>query len=195
MKLSDDDIREIVTRAEALQRSEGGPGTDAEALVLASDELGISRGAMQRAVQERLQARFNPQAGDIVFARSTDDRFYAAEVVDQAGYSFTVRFLRGGERVLPVDDVRPPPFLPGERVMCPWPDWGDAAGTVVSYNADRQTLTVSNGWHKTRVPVRNVWLAPDRKPSSSRSRIYAAIFSAGAAVGAAAGALLMWFLA
>lgn len=93
MTLTDDDIRAIVARAEALQRLGDIPGADAEALIRAGEELGISRSAMQRAVRERLGTRLTPAAGDLVFARSADDRFYAAEVLSPAEDGYRVRFL------------------------------------------------------------------------------------------------------
>lgn len=70
MPLNDDDIRAIVARAEQLQHADEFSGDELEALVRAGDDLGISRSAMQRALQERLGTPLEPHAGEIVFARA-----------------------------------------------------------------------------------------------------------------------------
>lgn len=191
MTLTDDDIRAIVARAEALQRLGDIPGEDAEALIRAGEELGISRSAMQRAVRERLGTRLTPAAGDLVFARSADDKFYAAEVLSPAEDGYRVRFLKGGERLVAADELRECPFLPGDRVTCPWPGWGALTGTVVSYDAENRAVTISDGWAETAVfAVRDVWLASRSAERQRRKRIYAALLVGGAAVGAAVGALI-----
>jgi len=194
MKLTDNDIREIIARAEELQQSGSTPGMEAETLIRVGEDVGISRHAMQRALKERLESHFQPVVGDLVFASSTDGRFYAAEVLAQGEHTHTVRFLQGGERKVASDGLQPPPLLPGDRVMCPWPGWGDAPGTVVSYNSEEQNITVSDGWHQTQVPVRNVWVASPSLARDRRGRIYAAIFVAGVAVGSAIGAMIMAFV-
>jgi hypothetical protein len=190
MALTDDDIRAIVARAEALQRM-GDHSGDAEALIHAGEELGISKSAMERAVRERLGSHLAPADGDLVFARSADDKFYAAVVLSSIDAGYRVRFLRGGQRVVAADDLRECPFLPGDRVTCPWPGWGTWTGTVVSYDAENRALTVSDGWAETAVfAVRDVWLVPRTAERQRRKRIYAALLVGGAAVGAAVGALI-----
>jgi hypothetical protein len=191
MTLTNDDIRAIVARAEALQRVVDLSSEEAEALIRAGEELGISQSAMQRALRERLGARLVPSPGDLVFARSADDKFYAAAVLSPADDGYRVRFLKGGERLVAADELRECPFLPGHRVTCPWPGWGAWTGTVVSYDAENRALTISDGWAETAVfPVRDVWLAPRSAERQRRKRIYAALLAGGAAAGAAAGALI-----
>lgn len=151
MTLTDDDIRAIVARAETLQRIGDLSGEDAEALIRAGEELGISKSAMERAVREQLSTRLMPAAGDLVFARSADDKFYAAQVLSPAEDGYRVRFLKGGERQVAADELRECPFLPGDRVTCPWPGWGAWTGTVVSYDAENRALTISDGWAETAV--------------------------------------------
>lgn len=190
MALTDDDIRAIVARAEALQRS-GDRAGDAEALIQAGEELGISRSAMERAVRERLRTPLAPAEGDLVFARSADDRFYAANVLASVDGGYRVRFLKGGERLGAADDLREPPVLPGDRVTCPWPGWGAWTGTVVGYDAESSTLTVSDGWSEQReFAVRDVWLAPRTAERQRRRRIHAALLIGGAAAGAVLGSLI-----
>src|SRR5690606_6864360 len=135
MTITDDDIRAIIARAEVLHRRGDPSSDDTEALVRAGEELGISKSAMQRAVRERLGAQVRPAAGQLVFARSADDRFYAAEGLSTAESGYSVRFLRGGERGVAADELRECPFLPGDRVTCSWPGWGTWTGTVVKYDA------------------------------------------------------------
>jgi hypothetical protein len=164
---------------------------DAEALIDAGEELGISKSAMERAVRERLGAELAPSEGDLVFARSADDKFYAAIVLLSTEGGYRVRFLKGGERVVAADELRECPFLPGDRVTCPWPGWGTWTGTVISYDADNRALTVSDGWAETAVfAVRDVWLVPRSAERQRRKRIYAALLIGGAAVGAAVGAVI-----
>jgi hypothetical protein len=191
MTLSDDDIRAIVARAEALQHAGDLAGDEAEALVRAGEELGIARSAMQRALRERIGTRLNPVTGDLVFARSSDDKYYAAEVLSLADDGYRVRFLRGGERVVATDELRECPFLPGDRVSCPWPGWGAWTGTVVSHDAENNMITISDGWAETAVfAARDVWLAPRSAEGQRRKRIYAALLAAGAVAGAGVGALI-----
>jgi hypothetical protein len=190
MTLTDDDIRAIVARADALQRM-GDHSGDTEALIHAGAELGISRSAMERAVRERFGTHLAPAEGDLVFARSADDKFYAAVVLSSVDGGYRIRFLKGGERMVAADELRECPFLPGDRVTCPWPGWGTWTGTVVSYDAENRALTVSDGWAETAVfAVRDVWLVPRSAERQRRKRIYAALLVGGAAVGAAVGALI-----
>jgi hypothetical protein len=192
MPLSDDDIREIVARAEQLQGASDAWGDEAEALVLAGQDLGIARSAMERALQEqRAKKSPRPVAGEMVFAKSSDDKYYAANVVSHDEHTWTVRFLRGGERTVASDELRPCPFLPGDRVTCPWPGWGTWTGTVLSYDAEAASLTVSDGWGDTAVfRAAEVWLAPRTSERLRRRRIYAALLGAGVTIGAALGALV-----
>ena len=191
MPLSDDDIRAIVARADEIQHAAHSSADERTALVQAGEEIGISRVAMERALQERLGAPFEPQVGDLVFGRGVDDKYYVAELLADAGDERRVRFLRGGERVLGRDELRPCSFLPGERVVCPWPGWGAWTCSVLSYDADAGLVTVTDGWADTATfPIRDVWLAPRTAAGRRRARIYAALLGAGAAVGATIGALV-----
>ena len=191
MALTDDDIRAIVARAETLQRSGDLSGDDADVLMRTGEELGISRSAMERALRDRLGTTLKPAEGDLVFARSADDKFYAAHVLSPAEHGYRVRFLRGGEREVDADDLRACPFLPGDRVTCPWPGLGTWTGTVVSYDADNSVLTVYDGWAETATfAVRDVWVVPRSAERQRQKRIYAALLAGGAAAGAAVGALI-----
>jgi hypothetical protein len=191
MPLSDEEIRALVARAEQLQRSSEPDGAETEALVRAAEDLGISRSAMEQALQERRASLLRPAVGDVVFAKSSDEKFYPAEVVGAGRHGYEVHYLRGGQSVVTADELLPPPTLPGARVTCPWPGWGAWTGTVLSYDAAAGTLTVSDGWAETATfPLRDVWLVPRTAERLRRRRVYAALLGVGAAIGAATGALV-----
>lgn len=192
MPLADDEIRAIVARADELQRGSGVSQADVDALVQAGEELGISRAAMERAVREHVGSPAEPpKVGELTFAKSTDDKYYVARVVTSTGEDFRVQFLRGGERALAQGELRACSFLPGERVVCPWPSWGPWACTILSYDAAASRVTVTDGWGETRsFGLEEVWLAPRTASKQRRLRVYAGLLGAGAAVGAAIGALV-----
>ena len=92
------------------------------------------------------------------------------------------------------DELRPCSFLPGEKVVCPWPFWGPWTCTVLNYDADKRRIKVSDGWSETReFPIEEVWLNTPRRPRSerrARARVYATLIGAGATIGALLGSIL-----
>jgi len=102
-----------------------------------------------------------------------------------------VRFLRGSEHELTLDELRPCAFLPGERVSCDWPMWGPWTCTVVSYDAAKQRVKLNDGWgYMKTFPVSEVWLAPPKPDGKTGAKVYATLLGAGAAVGAVIGAIV-----
>jgi hypothetical protein len=196
MPLADDDIRAIVARADEIQRSSGVSRADVEALLRTGEELGITKAAMERAVREHMgSAAEPPKIGELTFARSTDEKYYVARVTASTDEEYQVQFLRGGERTLAQDELRASSFLPGERVVCPWPSWGPWTCTILSYDAAKNRVTVTDGWGETRsFALEEIWLAPRTASRRRRLRLYAVLLGAGAAVGAAIGALVTAFL-
>jgi hypothetical protein len=196
MPLTDDDIRSIVARAEQLQNSADSSDDELEALVRAGEEIGISRTAMQRALQERLGTPLRPEVGQLLFAKAPDEKYYVAELLAESDDEYRVRFLRGGERMVARYELRACSFLPGERIVCPWPGWGAWTCSVLSYDAAQGLVNVTDGWAETATfPIRDVWLAPRTAAGRRRARIYAALLAAGAAAGAAVGAIVTaWIL-
>jgi hypothetical protein len=196
MRLSDDELRDVLARAEEIERAtRQGDAWNAElaAVIGAAEEVGLSRRAVERALAERLHLPAAPPvAGSLTWARSADGRFYVAEVLAAGEQGARVRFLRGSEHDLALDQLRPCAFIPGERVACNWPMWGPWTCTVIAYDAAKQRVKLSDGWGYTRTfPVAEVWLAPDKTdPRSARRRIYATLLGAGAAVGAVIGAIV-----
>jgi hypothetical protein len=199
--LTDQEVRDILARASEIQHSlRSGPELDRDlaAIVAAGEEVGLSRAALERAIRERLDLPLEPPAvGSLVFARSANDKYYAAQVLALVPDGVRVRFLRGSEQLVAADQVRPAALNPGEKVMVEWPWWGPWNCTVIGYDAPRQRVKVSDGWGYTRTfPVAEVWLAPGRKGDlarSTRRKVIAALLGAGVVLGAL-GAMLVSLL-
>lgn len=197
MQLSDDELRDVLTRAEEIQHGSRTAGTmqsEIAAVIEAGEAVGLARPALERALRERLElapaVALTP--GSLVFAESADGKYYVAEVMSTAGDSVRVRFMRGSEHTVTPEQLRPAAFLPGERVMVDWPWWGPWTCTVVSYDAERQLVNLSDGWADARYfDIAEVWQAP-RTPSwrSGKVRVYATWLSLGAGIGALIGSAI-----
>lgn len=198
MQLTDEQLRDILARAEEIQRAtrkREEQNTELSVLLETAAEMGLSRLAVERALRERLDlalAVAPPAAGERVFARSADGNFYAAEVTTVSADGARVWFLRGGEHWVPLDHLRPFSLIPGEKVVVNWPWWGPWTCTVVGYDPARQRVEVTDGWSNETFPVGEIWLRPP-KPRSSRARIFALVglsVGVGALLGAIVTALL-----
>jgi hypothetical protein len=167
-RLSDDEVRELLARAEEIQ-SKGSLNTY-EAVMSAAEEAGLSRDAISQAVQERLSATFAPGEGQLVFAKGEKDRYFAAEVVKQGGGSALVRFLNGSEHQVPLSSLRPLTLLPGESIVCPWPDWGWWTCSVVHFDTVRRKVKVTDslGTEKTFDLAQVFVKAPGTPPDLSK---------------------------
>lgn len=196
MRLTDEELRDVLARAEELDRvARQGAEWNAElaALVGAAEEVGFSRQSVERALAERLNLPATPPVvGSLTWARSVDGKYYVAEVLSLSEESTHVRFLRGSEHRLPVDELRPCTFIPGERVACQWPMWGPWTCTVVAYDSIRQRVKLSDGWGDTNTfPVSEVWLALTPADSkAARRRLYGKLLAVGTAAGALIGSIL-----
>lgn len=202
MPLSDDELRDVLERAEEIQRGlRHGPEMDAEirAVISAAEEVGYSRHAIERALRERLELAMAPPAvGSRIFAQSAGDKFYAAEVLSVAPDGVRVRFLSGSEHTVTLDQVRPFAFIPGERVVVSWPWWGPWTCNIVAYDAARQRVKVNDGWGTTRsFHVAEVWLPPRKTVARGRggsvgprTRLYVTLIGAGAGLGALVGSII-----
>ena len=200
MRLTDDELRDVLARADEIQRSSRhGPAWNAEvaAVIGAAEEVGISREAVVRALEERLELPAPPPAvGSLAWAPSADGRLYVAEVLSAAEDGARVRFLRGGEHRVALDRLRQCGFLPGERVVCEWPWWGKWTCTVVAYDPAARRVKLSDGSGSTKsFPIADVWMtAPRLRTESTRARLYAALagaVAAGAAIGSIITALVL----
>lgn len=193
MRLTDEELRAVLARAEEIERaSRAGSEWSAEvaAVVYAGEELGLSRGAVQRALSERTDLPVAPPApGTLAWAQSADGKAYVAEVVSLSGGTARVRFLRGTEHEVTLDQLRPCVLIPGERVMCDWPWWGPWTCTVITYDQEKQVVKVSDGSYSTKkFPLAEIWAVPRKTPASkTRARVYAILVGVGVAAGAAIG--------
>lgn len=94
MGLEDSEIREVLARAQEIQRHTRPAAIELEAVIEAAEQVGIPRAAVERALRERLDLPARaPAAGDLAFAKSADDRFYVAEVVSTTGSVLTALML------------------------------------------------------------------------------------------------------
>jgi hypothetical protein len=198
MRLTDDELRDVLARAEEIQRaSRYGVEMNAEleAVIGAAEEIGLARPAVERALRERLDLSVTPPAvGTLAFAKSADDKFYVAEVLSISTDGVRVRFLRGGEHLVSPDQLRPCSFIPGERITCNWPWWGPWTCTVVAYDAATNYVELSDGWGSTETfPIAEVWIAPTDKADvarGARRRVYMTLIGAGAGMGALLGSIV-----
>ena len=189
MRLSDDELREVLTRAEEIQQSARSVGTmqsEIEAVIGAGEAVGLDRTAIERALRERFDVAVAPPTpGSLVFAQSADGKFYVAEVVSADVEGARVRFLRGSEHSVTPEQLRPCAFLPGEKVVVNWPWWGPWTCTVISYDAARQKVKLTDGWGYTKsFPISEVWQS-NRKPWGGRMRIAVTWLTVGIGLGAA----------
>ncbi|MEX2284384.1 MAG: DUF1801 domain-containing protein [Gemmatimonadota bacterium] len=196
MRLTDDELRAVLARADTIQRSSSGvTDIELESFIQAAEEVGYTRKSVELALRERLGVPAKPPAvGDLTFAKSADDKFYVAQVLSSSDDVVRVRFMRGGEHTVPVTELRPCSFLPGERVVCQWPSWGPWTCTVVSYDAAAQRVKVSDGWSETReFPISEVWLNRPKKAEfagRTRTGVFIALIGAGLGLGAVLGSII-----
>lgn len=202
MGLTDDELRDVLARAEEIERASlRGDQIHAELedVIGAAEEMGLPRRAVELAIRERLDLSASPPAvGSLAFARSSDGKFYVAEVLSDSADGYGVRFLRGSEHTVAPDQLRQCSLIPGERVTCNWPWWGPWTCTVVSYDAAKRRVKLSDGWGETRTfPLSELWIAPARKTGSAvgaRRRVYLTLMAAGAGVGAIVGSIITGLL-
>jgi hypothetical protein len=195
MRLSDDELRDVLARAEEIQRGSRSVDTmrsEMEAVIGAGEAVGLNRVAVERALRERFDVTTAPPpSGSLVFAESADGKYYVAEVIQSSTDAIRVRFLRGSEHVVTLDQVRPCAFLPGEKVVANWPWWGPWTCTVVSYDAAKEKVNLSDGWGDTKsFPISEVWQS-SKKPWNGRLRIAATWLTVGVGLGTVLGATLV----
>ena len=192
MQLSDDELRDVLARAEEIQRAARGAGSvrsEMEAVIGAGEAVGLTRPAVERALRERFEFGAAAEPGSLVFAQSADGKYYVAEVVSAQDDAVRVRFLRGAQHTVTPEQLRPASFLPGERVVVNWPWWGPWTCTIVSYDAEKQKVKLSDGWGDAKsFRITEVWQTS--QTWSGRFRIAATWLSVGLGLGAVLGAVL-----
>ena len=195
-RLSDDDLRDVLARAEEIQKNSRNADymrAEMEAVIEAGEAVGLTRPAVERALRERLEVGMiaPPDIGSLVFAKSADGKYYVAEVLAVQGEAVRVRFLRGSQHNVPLDQVRPASFLPGERVVVNWPWWGPWTCTVISYDAEKDKVKLSDGWGESKsFRISEVWQT-DRTAWSGKFRIAVTWLSVGIGLGALVGATIV----
>lgn len=197
MRLTDEELRDVLTRAEEIERGSlhsGQMNAELEAVIEAAEATGLPRRAVELAIRERFALPAVPPAvGSLAFAKSAGTKFHVAEVLSTSADGARVRFLQGSEHSVTLDQIRPFSLIPGERVTVTWPWWGPWTCTVVSYDAAKQRVKVSDGWSDKTFPLAEVWIDPPRRPDlaiATRRRVYMALLGAGAGVGALLGSVI-----
>lgn len=196
MMLQQEQIREVLARAEEIQQQShlSTSQTDVDQVVRAAEEAGLNREAVLQAIRERLSLVSEPpQAGERVFAKSADGNFYPCEVVSATSNTVRVRFAKGGEHTVSIAEARPCSFMPGQRIVVPWPGWGWWPVTVVSYDAKSDLVKVTDAWSEMEFRTTDVCLAAEREPLALRTKL-TTIALAAAAAGGAVGALVTWLM-
>jgi hypothetical protein len=131
-----------------------------------------------------------------VFARSADGKFYAAQILNSQGHSIQLKFLNGGEHRLPLEDIRPLAIMPGQRLVCPWPNWGWWTCAVLSYDAENRRVRVTDNWGSEETfSLADVHMNPPREKSSGGGGIRAKLawmMLSCAGIGIAIGGLVTW---
>jgi hypothetical protein len=197
--LTEEQIVEVLSRAEEIHLREALADTTAgefESVLRAAEELGLPRAAVERAIRERYGLPLEPpKQGDLAFAKSADGHYYVSDVVSVDSASARIRFVRGEEHSLPLHEVYPCAFLPGMKVVARWPFWGWSNVDVVSYNAAKKRVKVTDGWSDKTFSLADIRMQRPRPPKTTRrSKAYYAIFALGAIAGGAIGAIVTWFL-
>jgi hypothetical protein len=195
MRLTDEQLRAVLARAEEIQRASSAVevwNAEIRTIVETAEEMGLSRQAIERALAERRDLFPEPpRIGQLTWARSSDGKYYVAEVIQVGAHGATVRFLRGGEATLGDDALRPCGFLPGERIVCEWPWWGPWTASVVGYDATTRTVRLSDGWGSTETfPISEVWIAPPAAEAGNRSRFVWKVLAIGGVLGAIVGGVV-----
>lgn len=184
----------VLQRAEVIEHERS--GTDADELLKAAVEAGLSREAVEQALREHIALQANSMSiGDLVFAPSTDGFYYVARIRAIEGDLVNVSFVSGSERRLLRSKLRPFSLLPGQLVSANWPNWGWWNCRVVSYDQAIHSVKLSDGWgSELSFTLSNVRL-PQERPASSTDRMKTAIFlGAIALVSGSLGAIVTWLL-
>jgi hypothetical protein len=194
MRLTDDDLREVLKRAEEIERT-GEPAevadTDVQAIISAATEAGYGRAAVERAISERFDL-VTPVVGARVFAKA-NERYYVADIVSVDAGGVRVKFVKGGEHVVATSDIRRCALVPGAEVSCDWPWWGPWRCSLVTYDERSGYLKLSDRWGSTTIcHLGDIWIEPEKKLAKrqmGKGRVVA-LLSAGAGIGALIGSVI-----
>lgn len=188
MPLSNDDVNAVLLRADQIQRAElrGANEEVIQRFIERAEASGYSRTAVLQALRERFGVEAAPVSpGDRVFARSSDHKYHIATVATVGPGEIRVRYMRGGEQVVPSDEVRPFALVPGERVSVHWPMWGTWSCEVLSYDEANGKVNLSDRWGSEKTfPISEIWIEPPSASSGFGSFVlWTSLLGAGAAIG------------
>ena len=187
MPLSNDDVNAVLLRADQIQRAQlrGAEEAEIQRFIERAEASGYSKEAVLQALRERFGVEAAPVAvGDRVFAKSAGNRYHVATVTSRAHGETRVKYLRGGERTIPSDEVRPFSLVPGERVSVDWPMWGPWSCEVMSYDEPNGKVTLSDRWGSEKsFPVSDVWVEPPSTSSAWGYVLWFFLIGGGAVIG------------
>lgn len=198
----DEEIREVLTRADEIQQQENldvEVGRHLQEVVAAAEESGLSRNAIMQAIRERQSVvGVPPKVGSLVFAPIQDDRLYVAEVAAIDGEIADIHMLGGSDLRVHISDLRPFQLLPGQKVRCNWPNWGWWTGIVIRFDRENRFVRVSDGWGSEHTfPISEVYVQTENLKAKSRSEIrkrIAAWLITSFVAGASVGTLISWLI-
>ena len=200
--LSPDQIHDVLHRAQEIElhrRHELALTSEVSSVIAAAEEVGVSRDAILQAMQEHFDLLGEPpKVGELVFAKSANEKYYVAEILRIGDGATKLCFLNGGETTVSPKDIRPFSIIPGSRLVCNWPDWGWWSCTVLSFDAKHRRVRVSDNWGSeetfsiadVQLDMREINKGPRGGSFAAQWQTSLAIFAGGGLVGA----LLTWFL-
>jgi len=194
VRLSDEELAAVVQRAHeisSLQERLEGSKRGVEDYIKVAEEMGVPREAMVQALNERF-AFLNREieTGQLVFARSSDGRAYAAKVMSCDGDSATVRFLNGGEARIGRHELQEPNFSPGTSYEYLSPSYMCYVRTqVVKFDRDSLTVTFNYWGTEETVPLAKVRTPKPKSGPGMPPWVLTVVTALGSGI---VGAVAMW---
>lgn len=164
-ELNENEVKAILKRAEQIHSGEiSGDQSETAALLVAAEEAGLPREAVELALQERLSSQpLSCDTGDLVFAPRPDGKMYVAQVVLAKSSVIKARFLNGSELTLPSEKVVKADFQIGSKVQALWPIHNWHMSTVIAFDREEGTVKLSDGWGFTKTfPLSEIRLPRQR---------------------------------
>jgi len=196
VRLSDEELAAVVQRAHEIHSLQGRLEESRSGLddyVKVAEELGVPKEAMLQALNERFAfLNREVESGQLVFARSSDGRCYAAKVVSSTEDSVSVRFLNGGEARVGRHELLEASFMPGSLYEYHSPSYMTyLRSQVVRFDVDSLTVTFNYWGTEETVPLSKVRTSRPRSGPGLPPWVYTVAIALGSGV---AGVLLTLFL-
>lgn len=183
--LTEAELGEVLRRAHQIETATSSGGF--EEYIAAAEEAGISREATLLALRERFGYRTElPTEGEMVFAKSADNCYYAATVVSVEGNLARVKFVSGSEAKISVTDIRDFSLTPGQKLSIQHSGmWFDAE--FMRYNAEARSVTMNLWGSEETLSLEKVRLRqPTKFEQSATAKLWverAALFLGGTGAG------------